>query len=230
MKESFYKYATETAVLYNFMSCMEEGCSRCTLSDHNHKPIVYRGNPKADILLVGEAPGKVEQEEGKPFVGPAGILLNSIMSAIDLDTEKDMCITNSIYCRPTAPSGSGKENYTPKDDQITICAPFTHKLIQNIIKPKIIIACGRVALQQLMNDKDIRIGKCEGQWNTYKYSVQFPAPCRGSKVKEIPMFVMTHPAALLHMNRESERQKEKKKEVWKYMKYFRDSWKEKINV
>ena len=55
MKEVFFKQATETIVLHNFMSAVEQGCSRCTLSDHKCKPIVYRGNPEADILLIGEA-------------------------------------------------------------------------------------------------------------------------------------------------------------------------------
>lgn len=214
MKDCFYKYATETVVLHNFMSALEQGCSRCTLAAYGHKPIVFRGNPESDIMLVGEAPGKVEQLERSPFVGPAGQLLDNMMKSIGLSTEDDMFITNAVYCRPTAPKGSGKQNYTPKDVQVERCTPFTEALIKNVIKPKIIIACGRIALQQLTGDKNIKIGQYEGKW---------------IETHGTPTFVMIHPAALLYLGDKTEAQSKKKRQVWLYLQEFRDSWKEKIN-
>ena len=220
MKDIFFKQATDTVVLHNFMSAMGSGCTRCTLSDGKCDPIVYRGNPEADILLVGEAPGKVEQEKGKPFVGPAGKLLDNIMLSIGLDTNKDMCITNSVYCRPTAPYLSGKQNYTPKQEQLEKCQPFV-KSFAYIVRPKVIIACGRTALSQISGDPDIRLGEHEGLWRYARW-----LPVKHNPPGATPMFVMTHPAAILHMGKDPEAQTEKKKQVWKYMQEFRDSWKE----
>lgn len=228
MREPFYDYATQTSILHTFMSSMEVGCERCTLACEETKSIVYRGNPKSDIMLIGEAPGKIEQEQRKPFVGPTGQLLDKMMDSIGLDTEKDLMLTNAVYCRPTASDGSGKQNYTPKDTQVNRCRPFTEALIK-IIKPKIIIACGRVALQQLTRDKKISIGKVEGKWMEYKYSVPFPPPTRGNRIESIPMFVITHPAALLYLGDGTEEQRKKKLQVWQYLQEFRDSWKEKRN-
>jgi DNA polymerase len=214
----------DTGIWYNFNAAFDCGCSRCSLSDHGCPPIVYRGNPNSDILLIGEAPGKIEQEQMKPFVGPAGELLDNIMKAIGLSTEEDMIIMNTVFCRPTAHQSSGKQNYTPKKEQIVRCWPFVEKAI-SLLKPKIIIACGRTALSQLTGDTSIRIGQGEGKWMSYKYLVPFPPPTRGSKVEEVPMFVMTHPAAILHKAKYPEEQRTMKLKVWEYMKYFRDTYK-----
>lgn len=205
-QENFEKiYRAETA--QEFSSILSEGCTRCTLHLHGCKPIVYRGNPSAPILLLGEAPGLKEQEKRKPFVGPAGELLDKIFQSIGLDTNKDMCLSNVGFCRPAAPEGSGKQNYTPRQEQLDQCFPFVEKFIE-LINPRVIVACGRIALMQLTGDKKIRIGAWEGKWLHYK---------------TIPMFVMTHPAAILHIPREEDRQI-KKDEIWKYMQYFRDIW------
>ena len=209
MKECFYKQATETVVLNNFMSAMEQGCSRCTLADHKHKPIIYKGDPNSDILLIGEAPGKVEQEQRKPFVGSAGKLLDNIMLSIGLSTETDMCISNCVFCRPTAPSYSGKQNYTPKIKQLSTCQPLVKNFIK-IVKPKVIIACGRTALMMLTGDSGVRIGQHEGKWLKYNNT---------------PVFVMTHPAAILHKAAWPDEQRAMKAKMWKYMQEFRDSWK-----
>jgi DNA polymerase len=200
MKEYDFNLATSTSIMYHFLSAMEDGCSRCTLSEENHKPIIYRGNEDAKIMLVGEAPGKVEQEEKKPFVGPAGQLLDKIMEAIG----------------------------TPKTEQLKKCKPFLENLIR-IIRPNVIIACGGTALKQLSGDSSVKITEWEGKWISYKRKIRFPIPCRGFEIQEIPMFCMTHPAAILHKAKFPEEQKEMKLKVWKYMKLFRDTYKEKIN-
>jgi DNA polymerase len=222
MKDQNYKLAMDTMVWPHFYNAFQEGCSRCSLSEHGCRPIVHRGNPKSDILLIGEAPGKVEQEQTKPFVGPAGELLDKIMGSIGLDTEHNMIIMNTVFCRPTATQHESKQNYTPKQTQIVRCWPFVEKAI-NILEPKIIVACGRTALAQLLDDATVRIGKHEGQWLEYtRFS-------RGNDNRNIPVFVMTHPAAILHTAKWPKEQAQMKRKVWEYMQYFRDTYKDKIN-
>lgn len=220
MKECFFKQATETMIIYNFKKAFEYGCTRCSLSERDTQPILYKGNLDSKILLVGEAPGKVEEEQKTPFVGPAGKLLDNIMGAISLDTEKDMCLTNSLYCRPAAPENSGKQNHTPKAEQLKQCQPFLHNFIK-IIRPDVIIACGRTALHQLTGNNKLKMKDHEGKWTEY---IKFG---NGSVGIKLPMFVMTHPAAILHMSKDIESQKKKKKEVWQYMQYFIDTWEKK---
>jgi DNA polymerase len=170
-------------------------------------------------MLVGEAPGQKEEEQRSPFVGPAGELLDRIMKAIGLSTERDMFITNCVLCRPASPRYSGKQNYTPKKEQLNQCWPFLEKQIQ-ILKPKILIACGATAMKQLMGDDTQRMGPWEGKWTWY---TRF-----GDNNQEIPMFVMTHPAAILHKAPWPEDQRKAKIKVWKYMREFEATWKSKI--
>jgi len=205
MKEPFFTYATETVVFDTFEQLLKGGCTRCNLSRDEVPPIVYRGNPKAKIMLVGEAPGLREVEQMKPFVGPAGELLDKIFSAIELDTNKDLFIANSVMCRPVADPDSGKQNNTPTDEQLEACAPFLENLIR-IVRPKIIVACGRIALQQLKKDSKVRLGDFEGKWDTYQ---------------DIDMFTMIHPAALLHIKDYKEAYQEKKILVKEYMSSFK---------
>jgi DNA polymerase len=211
MKELVYKNAMETSVLGTFKFCFEGGCTRCTLSNNRSNPILYRGNPEAPVMLVGEAPGLREEEQEKPFVGPAGQLLDRIMDkVVGLDTNKDMFLTNCCFCRPATKAGSLKQNYTPKEDQLDKCFPFTKRLI-HIIKPKVLIACGRVTLSQLTEDSKISLRAFEGSWMQYD---------------DIPMFVMTYPLSILHQSKWPEQQRQTKLKVWKYMQYFRNTWKD----
>ena len=212
MKIGNYYKAIESTSFGAFTVSFNEGCSRCSLSTPNRLPILYRGNPEADIMLIGEAPGQQEERDEKPFTGPAGQLLDRIMNSIGLDTNRDMILSNVCYCRPAAPEGSGKQNYTPKQEQLNRCFPFVKKMIE-LVDPKVIVACGRTALAQLTETPTVKISPFEGKWLSSKYN------------NKIPIFVMIHPAAILHMGRDIERQKEMKAKVWNYMQYFRDTWK-----
>jgi DNA polymerase len=211
MKDQYFRYATETVVLSNFCMAFEEGCTRCSLSEHGCKPIHYRGNPKAPILLIGEAPGKVEQEENRPFAGPAGKLLDKILESIELGAE-NVFITNSVFCRPIAEDNSSKQNYTPKEEQLEKCWPLVQNLIK-IIKPKVIIACGRVSLSRLTNNKDVKLSEYEGKWSEYK---------------GVPMFTMIHPAALLHKSSCKDEYDIVKLKVKTYMEEFKNTWQNKM--
>jgi DNA polymerase len=206
MKIENYKRATEASTVQEFCKGFEEGCSRCSLSVHMKKalPVIYRGNPEAKIVLIGEAPGAEEYKCGKPFTGPAGEQLDKLMAGLGINTDRDLFITNVAYCRPEAPKGSGKQNYTPRKDQVAMCFPFTRKLI-DIVKPLVIIACGGTAAKELLDDATATVGGTEGRWFHYGDDA-------------IPLFVMRHPAAWLHLSDKPKEQFEMKKMVWEYMK------------
>ena len=148
-------------------------CTRCKLHTLGRTQIVFgAGNPEADLMFVGEAPGADEDVQGIPFVGRAGQLLTKIIEAIDLKRE-DVYIANVIKCRPP-------QNRNPEADEVETCEPFLFQQIA-VIKPKVIVALGKFAAQTLLRTLD-PISRLRG--HVYAY--------RGAKL--IPTF---HPAYLL---------------------------------
>ena len=148
-------------------------CTRCKLHTLGRRQIVFGvGNPEADLMFVGEAPGADEDVQGEPFVGRAGQLLTKIIEAIGL-TREDVYIANVIKCRPPG-------NRNPEPDEVEQCEPFLFRQIE-IIKPKVIVALGKFAAQTLLRTLD-PISRLRGR--VYDY--------RGAKL--IPTF---HPAYLL---------------------------------
>src|SRR5438552_6399940 len=117
-------------------------CTRCRLHKQGRKQIVFGvGNPRADLMFIGEAPGADEDEQGEPFVGRAGQLLNNMIKAMGLCRE-DVYIANIIKCRPPG-------NRTPERDECETCSPFLMRQIA-VIKPKVIVALGAVAAKTLL--------------------------------------------------------------------------------
>jgi DNA polymerase len=148
-------------------------CTRCKLHAMGRRQIVFGvGNPDADLMFVGEAPGADEDIQGIPFVGRAGQLLTKIIEAIGLERE-DVYIANVIKCRPPG-------NRNPEQDEVDTCEPFLFQQI-DIIKPKVIVALGTFAARALLRTLD-PISRLRGR--IYDY--------RGAKL--IPTF---HPAYLL---------------------------------
>ena len=148
-------------------------CTRCKLHTLGRRQIVFGvGNPSADLMFVGEAPGADEDIQGIPFVGRAGQLLTKIIEAIELRRE-DVYIANVIKCRPP-------ENRNPDPDEVDTCEPFLFQQI-DAIKPKVIVALGTFAAKALLKTQD-SISRLRGR--VYDY--------RGAKL--IPTF---HPAFLL---------------------------------
>ena len=148
-------------------------CVRCKLHSQGRKQIVFGvGNPGADLMFVGEAPGADEDIQGIPFVGRAGQLLTKIIEAINLKRE-DVYIANVIKCRPPG-------NRNPEQDEVETCEPFLFQQI-DIIKPKVIVALGTFAARALLRTLD-PISRLRGRVFDY----------RGAKL--IPTF---HPAYLL---------------------------------
>jgi DNA polymerase len=121
--------------------------------------VISRGNPKAKILLVGEAPGPQENIKGKPFVGPAGQLLDKILQAGDIDPENDVYITNSVFRMP--PGDDGKSFRKPNDKEIEYYRPFVFEIIR-LIDPLIVLMTGNVACQSVLQKTGIT--SLRGKW------------------------------------------------------------------
>jgi len=148
-------------------------CTRCKLHGLGRRQIVFGvGNPAADLMFVGEAPGRDEDLQGFPFVGRAGQLLTKIIEAIDLRREQ-VYIANVIKCRPP-------ENRNPEPDEVASCEPFLFRQI-DVVRPKVIVALGGFAVHTLLQS-DAPISRLRGK--VYDY--------RGAKL--VPTF---HPAFLL---------------------------------
>ena len=121
--------------------------------------VISRGNPQARILLVGEAPGPQENIKGKPFVGPAGQLLDKILQAADFNPETDIYITNSVFRMP--PGDDGKSFRKPNDKEIEFYRPFVFEIIR-LIDPFVILLTGNVACQSVLQKTGIT--SLRGKW------------------------------------------------------------------
>jgi len=142
-----------------------DDCSRCKLHTLGRKQIVFGvGNPDANLMFVGEAPGADEDQQGIPFVGRAGQLLTKIIEAIDLKRE-DVYIANVIKCRPP-------QNRNPEQDEVETCEPFLFRQI-DAIKPKVIVALGTFAARALLRTLD-PISRLRGRQFDYRGATLIP--------------------------------------------------------
>jgi DNA polymerase len=121
--------------------------------------VISRGNPQARVLLVGEAPGPQENIKGKPFVGPAGQLLDKILQAAEFNPESDIYITNSVFRMP--PGDDGKSFRKPNDKEIEFYRPFVFEIIR-LIDPLVILLTGNVACQSVLQKTGIT--SLRGKW------------------------------------------------------------------
>jgi DNA polymerase len=148
------------------------GCTLCPLASGAKNPVPGEGNPNADFVCVGEAPGATEDEQGRPFVGQAGQLLTKILAAIDLSRD-DVFICNVLKHRPPG-------NRNPLPEEVKACSPYLQRQIE-LLKPRVILALGTFAAQTLLQTKE-SIGKLRGRVHRYN---------------GVPLIVTYHPAALL---------------------------------
>ena len=140
-------------------------CSRCKLHTLGRRQVVFGvGNPNADLMFVGEAPGADEDIQGEPFVGRAGQLLTKIIEAIGM-TRQDVYIANVIKCRPP-------QNRNPEPDEVEQCEPFLFRQIETI-KPKVIVALGKFAAQSLLKTTD-PITRIRGREYKYREAILMP--------------------------------------------------------
>lgn len=130
-------------------------CQRCSLAAERTNVVVSRGNPQAPIMIVGEGPGQQEDEQGLPFVGKSGQLLEKILAAVRLDTAQDVYICNVVKCRPPG-------NRTPTTDEADACKGYLMEQIR-LVDPKIILLTGATAMKGLIGEKR-GITKVRGQW------------------------------------------------------------------
>lgn len=147
-------------------------CLRCKLSTGRRNIVFGEGDPEADIMFIGEGPGKDEDLQARPFVGDAGKLLTSLIVKSGLRRE-DVYIANIVKCRPP-------NNRNPEEDEISACLPFIKAQIE-IIRPKVIVCLGKIAAQALTGS-NVMISKLRG--NFFKYD-------------NIPVMPTFHPAYLL---------------------------------
>lgn len=132
------------------------------LADAGTNVVICRGNPKAKLMLVGEAPGPQENIQGKPFVGRSGQLLDQILQAVDFNTEQDIFISNSVFRMP--PGEGGKTFRKPTNDEIEYYKPYLLEIIR-LVDPKIMLLTGNVATQSLLGLTGIT--KLRGQWHEW---------------------------------------------------------------
>jgi DNA polymerase len=171
-------------------------CTRCVLYKQGRKQIVFGvGNPKAELMFIGEAPGADEDQQGEPFVGRAGQLLNNMIKAMGLEREQ-VYIANIIKCRPP-------NNRTPEREECETCSPFLMRQVATI-KPKVIVALGAVAAKTLLAIND-SMSNLRGRWYEFR-----PAGARSNDPNwtSAKLAVTYHPAFLLRDPRQ-------KKEAWK---------------
>ena len=132
-----------------------QGCTGCGLCETRHNVVFGVGNRNADVLFVGEGPGEQEDLQGEPFVGPAGKLLDDMLSILDLDRNTNCYIANIVKCRPP-------RNRDPLETEQEACIGYLRNQV-TLIKPKIIVCLGRIAAKKLI-DGDFRITRQHGQW------------------------------------------------------------------
>src|SRR4029077_3690496 len=147
-------------------------CTRCRLHEQRNKIVFGAGNPRAELVFVGEGPGHDEDVQGLPFVGRAGKLLTQMIEAMGL-TRDQVYICNVVKCRPP-------ENRRPEEDEVGTCSPYLYRQL-DVIQPKAIVCLGLTAAQALLKTKE-PISRFRGEWFDY----------RGTK-----LLATYHPAYLL---------------------------------
>jgi DNA polymerase len=162
-------------------------CRRCGLCHGRNKIVFGVGSPTARLMFVGEGPGVDEDRKGEPFVGRAGQLLDRILGAMGLDRSQ-VYIGNVVKCRPP-------DNRVPNPDEAATCVPFLRAQIA-IIRPEVIVALGRTALEGLLGQKVASMSRVRGDWMSFE---------------GIPLMPTFHPAYLL-------RSPQAKRPVWEDMK------------
>ena len=130
-------------------------CTACGLCQTRHNVVFGVGNESADVMFIGEGPGEQEDLQGAPFVGPAGKLLDDMLSIIDLDRKSNCYIANIVKCRPP-------RNRDPQESEQDACIGYLQQQIE-LVQPKIIVCLGRIAAKRII-DPDYRITRQHGTW------------------------------------------------------------------
>lgn len=145
---------------YEWAALYEElkGCTRCGLAQTRAHVVIGDGNPSAEIMLIGEGPGRDEDLQGVPFVGAAGKLLDKMLAAVELDRTQ-VYICNIVKCRPP-------QNRVPTDAEAAACLPYLRAQFA-LVRPRIIVCLGATAARYVY-DEDVRITRDRGVWKCKK--------------------------------------------------------------
>ena len=149
------------------------GCRACKLCTTRRNTVFGMGDSRPDWLIVGDAPDEHEDQQGEPFVGPAGTLLDNMLRAVGLNRQHKVFIANALKCRPPA-------NRNPEPEEVAQCEPYLRRQVE-LLQPRIIVAMGRFAVQSLLQSQE-PIGKLRGRAHDYH---------------GVPVVVTYHPAYLL---------------------------------
>jgi len=168
-------------ISYDELVAQIRSCTRCQLHRHRRNPVPGEGPLDARVMLVGEAPGRREDEQGQPFVGMAGKLLNTLLGLAGLRRE-EVYITNVVKCRPPG-------NRDPRPEEIAACNPYLRAQI-NIIRPKILVALGRISGKTLFEAAGL-------PWRGIRAERGKPRKARVYGV-EATLLATYHPAAALY--------------------------------
>ena len=152
-------------------ACLD--CRKCGLCETRTNVVVGVGNPEAEVMFIGEGPGENEDLQGEPFVGRGGKLLDKMLTAVDLDRNKNIYIANIVKCRPP-------QNRDPKPEEQEMCIDWLRNQVK-LIRPKIIVCLGRIAAARIIKP-DIKITMEHGQF---------------IEKNGVLMMAMLHPAAIL---------------------------------
>jgi uracil-DNA glycosylase len=186
--------ASNKAVLLNAIRERVRGCTKCQhLACSRTQTVFGVGNPDADLMFIGEAPGVDEDKQGEPFVGRAGQLLTKVLKAMNFSRE-DVYIANILKCRPDTPRGTFG-NRVPTPMEMQTCRPYLVEQIK-VIQPKVLVALGAVAVEGLLGMRGT-MRELRGRWHAYN---------------GIPLMITYHPAYLLRNQAPSEKRK-----VWEDM-------------
>ncbi len=166
-------------------------CSRCELAHGRTQTVFGVGDTKAELLVIGEAPGAEEDRQGEPFVGRAGQLLNSMLRAMG-NPRESVYIANVLKCRPPG-------NRDPKPEEVANCRPYLQRQVE-LLRPRLMLAVGRIAAQNLL-ETDTPIGRLRGQVHRFG-------------TEGTPLIVTYHPAYLLRSPGE-------KRKAWVDLKFAR---------
>ena len=167
-------------------------CKKCGLERGRKNIVVDRGTPSSGIMVIGEAPGETEDSTGRAFVGRAGKLLDEIMKAIRLDTERDLLIANIVKCKPPG-------NREPLKEEVSACLPYLRKQIE-LVQPRVILLLGAVALKHMIPGKTY-----------FSMAEEAGTVFAAEGYPGVSFMVLYHPAYLLYDPR-------KKKDMWEHVK------------
>jgi DNA polymerase len=134
------------------------GCVKCRLCEGRTQTVFGEGSVDAEVMFIGEGPGRTEDETGRPFVGRAGELLTKMIGAMGLSRE-EVYIANVVKCRPP-------DNRTPAPDEVATCTPYLERQLE-IIRPKAIVTLGLPASRYLLNST-LTMGRMRGQWQSWR--------------------------------------------------------------